>query len=279
MPVACLDVSHEIGDQYTSKQNMLCDRSSTNTSHSGSVDEDSELEVIFEGGVDSEDNTDQDLDNEEDIDEEDEDEDNDGYDTVSAYEDNDSEEESDSDVEQSNCHDVPFWFSYEEADQINEIMNSYTATLQLDEEIKSCVRAPPPFVGRVQRIHVNNDLFTTLDQVSIYKREPMPLGVTLPAVRDVWLLTSWDAEDGLPLRFFEINKDSLLEFWQSRATGQYSYLYCRPVYNTKREWDFAVSPQETPITYASSLHSPAQLFTMYLPKRPVEAAVEDDIVV
>lgn len=150
-----------------------------------------------------------------------------------------------------------------------------------------------PFVGRVQRVHVDNDLFTTLDQVSIYKRELMPLGMTLPAVRDVWMLTSWDIEEGLPLRCFEINKDSLLgmflllccnrmltfvpEFWQSRAIGEHSYLYCRPVYNTKQAWEFAVSPQDTPITYTSSLPSPA--FTMYLPKRFVEPAEDDDTVV
>jgi len=277
MPVACLDVSHEISDQYNSKHKMLCDRASAITSHSESVDEDSELEIVFEGEVDREDTTDQDLDSEDDMDEEDEADD--GNDTTSVYEYNDSEEESDDELAQSNCHDAPFWFSYEEADQINEIMNSYTTTLQLDEEIKSCVRAPPPFVGRVQRIHVNNDLFTTLDHVSIYQRDLVPLGTTLPAVRDVWLLTSWDVEEGLPLRFFEINKDSLLEFWQSRAIGEHSYLYCRPVYNTKHQWDFAVSPQETPITYTSSRHSPTELFTMYLPKRPVESALEDDTVV
>jgi len=253
---------------------MLFDRASTNASHN-EVDEDSELEITFEGEVDrEEDTTEQDLDSEE----EKEDDDEEDYENTSGYDYNDSEEE-DNDLDNSSCHDVPFWFSHEEADQINEIMNSYTVTLKLDEEIKSCIRAPPPFVGRVQRIHVDNDLFTTLDQVSIYKRELTPLGITLPAVRDVWLLTSWDVEEGLPLRFFEINKDSLLEFWQTKAIGEHSYLYCRPVYNTKQGWDFTVSPQDTPITYASSIHSPTQLFTMYLPKRPTEPALEDETVV
>jgi len=249
---------------------MLYERdSSNNASHGDTVDEDSELEIVFEGDCE-ESYDEQDLQNEDEEEEDDDDE-------ASLYDSNDSEEE-ESDVSPSNCHDTPFWYSYEDSDQINGIFNSYTETLKLDEEIKSCVRAPPPFIGRVQRIQVVNDLFTTLDQVSIYKRELMPLGMALPAIRDVWLLTSWDVEEGLPLRFFEINKDSLLEFWQGKAIGEHSNLYCRPVYNTKHGWNFGVSHEDTPITYASPLHSTDQLFTMYLPKRP-EVEEEDETLV
>lgn len=251
---------------------MLCDRgSSNNTSNGDAVDEDSELEIVFEGDVDCGESHD-----EQDLETEDDGEDDDDYD-ASIYDTNDGEEEDEEgDVGTSNCHDAPFWYSYEDTDQISEILNSYTETLKLDEEIKSCVRAPPPFIGRVQRIQVDNDLFTTLDQVSIYKRELLPLGMALPAIRDVWLLTSWDAEEGLPLRFFEISKDSLIEFWQSKAIGEHSNLYCRPVYHTKHGWDFGVSHDDTPITYASTLHSTDQLFAPYLPKRPIEVEEEDD---
>lgn len=112
MPVACLDIPHKIGDQYKSDK-MLCDRASTNIPQS--VDEDSELEIVFEGDVDREDTSDQNLESEEDTDEEEEEEeDDDDYETSSVYDHNDSEGESDSDVDQPNCHEVPFWFSYEE---------------------------------------------------------------------------------------------------------------------------------------------------------------------
>jgi hypothetical protein len=66
-----------------------------------------------------------------------------------------------------------------------------------------------PFIGRVRRTQVENDMFTTLDEVSVYLRDFKPLGVTLPLCRTVWQITSWDVTEGIPLRCFEIRKDSL----------------------------------------------------------------------
>lgn len=70
-----------------------------------------------------------------------------------------------------------------------------------------------PFIGRIRRTQVENDLFSTLDEVSIYLRDIKPLGVNLPFSRTVWLLTSWEVGEGIPLHSFEIREDSL------RGTG------------------------------------------------------------
>jgi len=271
MPVACPIlprsemVSHQEKDPNDLK--MICNRMDEIALSGGhSAVDDSELEIVFEEGVDFEGIKVEDCDQEDELDDEDDDGSEYSESGDVSYDDEDYEYDDDCE-EETHCQDTPFWFSHEEPDQITEIIKSYTETLKLDLEMKECVRAPPPFVGRVKRIQVDNDLFTTLDQVSVYLRDVKPLGISLPFSRDVWLLTSWDVEDGIPIRSFEISKDSLLEFWQSRSHGAYSYLYCRPIYHTKCDWEFEASSSDTPVVYASSLYSPTRSFSPYLPNR------------
>jgi len=279
MPVACPILPHSemvSQEKDLDDRKMICERMDGSAPLGGdSTIDDSELEIVFEEGVESDAIRVEDCDR---VEEELDDEDDEGSDSESgevSYDDEDYGYDYESaDDTHSNCQDTPFWFSHEEPDQITEIIKSYTETLKLDLERKACVRAPPPFVGRVKRIQVDNDLFTTLDQVSIYLRDVKPLGISLPLRRYVWLLTSWDAEDGIPIRSFEISKDSLLEFWQNRSHGSYSYLYCRPIYHTKCEWEFEASSSDTPVVYASPFYSPTQSFSLYLPN-PTQSPTDD----
>jgi len=252
-------------DLIYKNNSMLCDKEPNKTTSplNGNTVDDAELEVIFEGDVERDEEPEDDGDDVESVDEESE------YD----YDTSDDEE----DGAHSNIQDTPFWFSYEDRDQICEIIDSYSKTLELDKERESCVRAPPPFVGRVKRVRVDNDLFTTLDKVSIYLRDVRPLGITLPFSRDAWLLTSWDVEEGIPLRSFIIKQDSLVDFWRSRSQGDYSYLYCRPIYHNKTAWQFEVSASDSPIVYASPHYSATHSFNLYLPKQVDHSSSLEDI--
>jgi len=279
MPVACPTLPHsqrvgQDSDRQDKKAtNMLCMLHDKDTPHIRGGDvtsEDSELEIIFEGDADCCDEIEDEEDTEATSDEESEDE---------YAEDEFEEEEDDEEGIHSNCQDTPFWFSYEDTDQICGILNSYSKTLDLEEERKSCVRAPPPFIGKVKRVQVDADLFTTLDQVSIYLRDVRPLGISLPFSRDEWLLTSWDVAEGVPLRSFRIKDESLIEFWQSRAHGDVSYLYCRPVYHTKSCWEFEVSSYDLPVVYASPFYSATHSFNLYLPKRVEHPSALDESLV
>jgi len=260
---------------------MICDRKQEDARLDGgdSASDDSELEIVFEENVEGEGLRVDDRESQEDelgSDGEEDEEGSDYNDELGDDEEHDYEDDSES-YTSPNGQGTPFWFSYEEPDQIMEIIKSYTKILNLDKEREQCVRAPPPFVGRVKRIQVDNDLFTTLDQVSVYLRDVKPLGISLPFRRNVWLLTSWDIEEGIPLRSFEISKDSLLAFWQSRSHGEYSYLFCRPIYHTKCDWKFEATPIDTPVVYDSPLYSPTHSFNLYLPyQREDIYATEDD---
>jgi len=163
---------------------------------------------------------------------------------------------------------VPFWFAHEDQDQINEIVQIYNQTLNIERERKMCLRAPVPFVGSIKRTQVHNTLFSTLDEVSVYLRDIKPLGVDLPLSRTVWLLTSWEVSEGIPLHSFEIREDRLREFWQKRSRGASSFLYCRPVFHTKGKWSYGVCDQDVPVTYADSIiHTHTPCYTPYIPKQ------------
>ena len=69
-------------------------------------------------------------------------------------------------------------------------------------------------MGRVKRTPIKpaesdtDKDFKTLDKVEIYLRELYPLGTMLPLSRVAWVLTTWDAKDGIPIRSFEIPKNT-----------------------------------------------------------------------
>jgi len=252
-----------ISDQIILKDSLLVNK---NGADSDVSQDDAGFEIVFEGDwlddLDGEGSSSEDSGVEPDESEESE------YDYESEIDVDDYYEESDNEENQPEhfTSSPPFWYSHEDTAQISAIIDSYSATLKLDQERESCIRAPMPFIGRVKRVQVDNDLFTTLDQISIYQRDFRPLGVSLPFNRDVWLLTSWDVEDGTPLRSFEIPTDALLGFWQARSHGEFSYMFCCPMYHTKSDWKFEVLKDDYPVLWASPLYSATKSFNLYLPK-------------
>jgi len=286
MPIACNNKMMSIKNNNNNNNNNLCGRSDS-TAIIHCCEDDTGLEVVFEHGDNNNNDDDDDdcvfIEDEEDSDDDeymdsrDESlEEGDRFEGEYSVEEEEGQEEEGGDNSSSSiCQEAPFWYSYEDTEQINGIMNCYTTALKLDEERKTCIRAPPPFVGRVKRLQVDNDLFTTLDQVSVYLRDVRPLGTCLPFCRDAWMLTSWDVYEGIPLRSFQISKDSLLEFWQARSHGEYSYLFCRPMLKTA--WEYTVSLEDAPIIYLSPLYSATHSFNLYLPKQPPRPSLRSSL--
>jgi len=190
-------------------------------------------------------------------------------------EDEDNEEDEEEEAPPQLGNEVPFWFSHEEADQISGIIEYYSRFLDLESERKLCIRAPKQFIGRVKRTRVENEMFSTLDEVSIYLRDFKPLGVNLPLVRTVWQVTSWDVVEGIPVHAFELRKDSLRAFWYQRTIGTDSYLYCRPLFQTSGDWQFEASDVENQVAYAS-LHSNFPTYGPYIPSKRSCASLEDN---
>jgi len=230
------------------------------TSHRSSAfettPEDDELEVVFVDDGEEEPHSSGNDDSDDGEDEESNEFDDEEYNGIE-----DGEEEAPA---QADNH-IPFWFSHEDEDQVCKIMEYYTRFLDLETERKLCLRAPMPFIGRVRRTRVKNEMFSTLDEVSVYLRDIKPLGVKLPLVRTVWQVTSWDVAEGIPLHSFEIRTDSLRAFWHQRTFGADSFLYCRPIFHSK-DWQFQVSEQETLITY-TCLHSNTPCYGPYIPSK------------
>eukprot|EP01119_Soliformovum_irregulare_P022185 TRINITY_DN753_c0_g1_i1.p1 TRINITY_DN753_c0_g1~~TRINITY_DN753_c0_g1_i1.p1 ORF type:complete len:366 (-),score=111.10 TRINITY_DN753_c0_g1_i1:63-1160(-) len=112
---------------------------------------------------------------------------------------------------------VPFWFGSEDPDQIQCILAKYTTALQLDEEIKRCIRMPPPFIGRVKRSVVHAvDNFMTLDEVEIFRRSMLPPFSQLPFVKKRCLLSTWNIEDGIQTHCRQVSKADIREMENSR---------------------------------------------------------------
>lgn len=159
---------------------------------------------------------------------------------------------------------VPFWFMNEEPDQIRTILESYALTLDLETQRKACIRSPSPFIGRVKRTPIKpaesdtDKSFKTLDRVEVYLRELYPLGTKLPLSREAWVLTTWD-DDGIPIHSSEMSK-STKKSMQKRAQGaQSSTLYCAPIFRTKDDYQYTVSPQEHSLMYASNSSTNASI--------------------
>lgn len=173
---------------------------------------------------------------------------------------------------------VPFWFSHEEPEQLRLIFDSYSTTLELEEQRKQCIRAPAPFIGRIKRTQVEEEPFTTLDEVEIYLREIYPLGTMLPLSRTDWVLTSWDPEEGVPTKIVKLTKQ-MRKFWKKRTHGHSSsYLYCSPLFRTKEEYTYNVSPQNHDVMYTSdsATYTSVTQFSPFLPERCREVTFSRD---
>eukprot|EP01116_Phalansterium_solitarium_P011371 TRINITY_DN27028_c0_g1_i1.p2 TRINITY_DN27028_c0_g1~~TRINITY_DN27028_c0_g1_i1.p2 ORF type:complete len:302 (-),score=120.51 TRINITY_DN27028_c0_g1_i1:714-1619(-) len=158
----------------------------------------------------------------------------------------------------------PFWFAYEDKEQIREIIRVYESTLQLPEERRRSIRQPPPFVGRVQRRVVvgEGSAFTTLDTVEVYRRVTVPPGAPLPPncrLRVCKLLPQWSEDDGLPIKQTVLKLGSAaVASWHTRVVHRlpFPYLLSLPIYGASpSDFDYVVSPEELEVCY--SPNSPA----------------------
>jgi hypothetical protein len=160
---------------------------------------------------------------------------------------------------------LPFWFTHEEPEQIRMIFESYGVTLDIEEQRKACVRAPAPFIGSITRTPIKpatsdtDGAFKTLDKVDIYLREMYPLGTMLPVSRVAWVCTTWDANEGVPTHSFELQKSTKKSMLKRAQGAQSSTLYCTPIFRTKEEYQYSVSPQEHSLMYASNSSTNASI--------------------
>jgi len=197
------------------------------------------------------------LDSDEDSDEEDDDFDEELQEEcqgISLYDSDEEEEKEEEQMSARNCikHEIPFWFSHEDKEQLQCIIERYSRELKLPEERKKRVRQAPPFVGRVKRTEVKNGLvFTTMDEIEIFNDALLPAGCALPKEETHFLITNWSKGDGVPTTCFAI-KNQQIEFWKSRATNtEPSYIMCLPLYGRPGSFDYFVTEEPVEVTCSS----------------------------
>jgi len=138
-------------------------------------------------------------------------------------------------------------------------------------------RSAKPFIGKIERFQLlqNYDsfLFSTMDTLYVHSRvfpEIVAIDQPFPLERRYDVLTTWDRENGLPLKFSILNRDDFdddddddddddasrrkesslssykqefdfekLQFWRGRRIGSPSVLASAPVFNQER-FDFRV---------------------------------------
>lgn len=153
---------------------------------------------------------------------------------------------------------LPFWFGNEDKDQIKYIADCYYRKLNLIEEKKRCIRQPEPFVGRITRNKVENqESFTTLDKVEIYRRSLVSPGSKMPFVRTENMLTIWSFDEGFPLQISRLDNKEL-RAWRAQLSedAKPSYLLCLPECGSTG-YSYSVTEQCTEVTY-----SPDTLFNV-----------------
>jgi len=160
------------------------------------------------------------------------------------------------DLIQNEMVNTPFWFGCEDEKQLQCIHSTYFGNLKLAQEQQRCIRQPEPFMGRIRRQKVDNgSIFTTLDEVEVFRRSTVPPGSVMPFVRTVNLLTCWSYDEGLPTDIVSLSRQSL-EKWTKKIVKEIpsSTLLCLPEYGTKA-YHFSVTSETTDVTHSpSSLH-------------------------
>lgn len=117
------------------------------------------------------------------------------------------------------------------ADQAAPIFHVYAERLQLTLRNNTRIREPKLFVGSIKRQPVSNcgsSNFTTLDEVSVFTREKVPFGLSMPFAFSRMLLTVWDAEEGLPSMQYSLKSTANRRYWLARVHGAPSFLYALP---------------------------------------------------
>jgi len=145
---------------------------------------------------------------------------------------------------------TPFWFGHEDAKHIQAIVECYEREL-VEKPEENC-RSFRPFVGSVSRVNVSSGrTFETYDTVEVCNNQRMEPGKLMPVEETVHVLTTWEAEDGLPASFRVVPR-SCLEHWHQICSGkEVFYLYCEPSFFVKGQFSYSSSPSAHGVGYAS----------------------------
>jgi len=96
----------------------------------------------------------------------------------------------------------------------------------------------------------------TLDIVSIYQRDLVPLGGTMTQIREETLLTTWDVAEAMPLSIVRLtNQKQLINKLDQLVVPdeEPSFLFCRPVFMHEAEFTFSLGTKPHEIIYSSPL--------------------------
>lgn len=107
----------------------------------------------------------------------------------------------------------------------------YSERLQLTLRNNTRIREPKLFVGSIKRQAVSNcgsTKWTTLDEVSVFKRDKVAFGLTMPLAFTRTLLTVWDVDEGLPATQYSLKTIANRRYWLARVQGSPSFLYALP---------------------------------------------------
>jgi len=115
------------------------------------------------------------------------------------------------------------------------------------------IREPKLFVGSAKRIPVHNSAsksFSTLDQITVHRRDFISFGSPMPVAAVHLVLTLWHLQDGLPLKTINIDDKLSKKYWIARQNGPPSFLYALPESDSLTSCKFVVLPDEREVGYA-----------------------------
>lgn len=145
----------------------------------------------------------------------------------------------------------PFWYGHEEMKQVEQIIEQYHKAL-VRKEAFGC-RSMRAFVGRVKRTRIPAQVFQTYDIVTLYNNQRMKPGEPMPEVTVHFVLTLWDADDGIPSKITTLT-ECQKSFWMDQSQTIHdapSYLYCKPNFFTGESmFSFFSSCEESDVSYA-----------------------------
>jgi len=144
-----------------------------------------------------------------------------------------------------------FWFGAEDPTHVKQIMAYYSK--QVIPERPQNSRAPLEFIGCVKRQRICTDSgLQTLDEVEVFERKMVPMGVTQRLTRAFVFCTSWDIDDGFPVDLRELSSSEAGSMRQRLSSAPPSYLYALPVYDTDSEFEYCCRSESREVSCASS---------------------------
>jgi len=144
-----------------------------------------------------------------------------------------------------------FWFGAEDPIHVKQIMGHYSKRVIPERPQNS--RAPLEFVGCVKRQRICTDSgLQTLDEVEVFERKMVPMGVTQRLTRTLVFCTLWDVEDGFPVELREVSSSEADSMRKSLSSAPPSYLYALPVYDTDSEFEYCCRSESREVSCASS---------------------------